>query len=859
MCANPLNQPDLPIPSAMHVIYLNDTAIESQPKEKERPMNARALHIAGLLLLLSLGCMSSQVHAQNATTDAGQNSAPAPVVNLETANSNIIADGAKAADGWEKRLNELQALVDNRQTNSEALREAAGQVRPIQTDILAIAKEVRPLRDDVKARLDKLGPPPKEDGPAEANEVAEQRVLLNRSFALHDGLVKKLDVLAVKARQIADLINGRLRARFTNRLFKPLPEIYSSAFWQTAFSSIGVQWSLATRQLGIWQERILDRISWRTLILMFLPIVAAIALSTLLMKMFRRSPLGRLRASEHLSNSARGARAITGALVATTPILVGFALLWFIAREAGLEELVGSGNVIASFVLIGVAIFYWALVRRAFAPSDIELRLFPKVTPIASRTIAYVLFALIALWLVNAIAAVVDAALFAPLALTILREAVVAFISATLCIGLISIPLRAHSASRNGWPRWMFNGLIGLAGFVALTLLLGFVSLAEFTGSQLIGTGGVLLAMYLVHTAADYVSSTEAVGMITRAGTVGSGQRQDKPTIGVTRMTASLVLDFVMLALGIPALLLQWGFDWVEVHGWISTAFFGFQIGNFTISIQTIVVAVAIIVAGLAATRLVQRWFMHRSNVAQRADSGVRDSIKVVLGYLGILISGALAVSYLGIDFTNIAIVAGALSVGIGFGLQNIVSNFISGLILLAERPIKAGDWIVVGATEGIVQSVNVRATEIRTFDRSSVLIPNSALITGEVTNWTLGNTLARVIVNVGVAYDTDPKRVMAILNDVGRQHPLCLEHPAPQLIFEDFADSAMNFSLRIFLADVRNSLQVTSELRTAIWSRFREEGIEIPFPQRDLNIRHVAKAKDETLEDFLFGQENVA
>jgi potassium-dependent mechanosensitive channel len=203
-----------------------------------------------------------------------------------------------------------------------------------------------------------------------------------------------------------------------------------------------------------------------------------------------------------------------------------------------------------------------------------------------------------------------------------------------------------------------------------------------------------------------------------------------------------------------------------------------------------------------------------------------------------------LAVSYAGLDITNLAIVAGALSVGIGFGLQSIVNNFVSGLILLIERPIKVGDRIVVGDQQGVVRRISVRATEIETFDRASLIVPNSELITGRVLNWTHRDSLVSVNVKVGVGYGSDPEQVIAILTKCADDHAEVLRVPAPAAFFENFGDSALMFNLRISLPDIAKSASVQSELRIAILKTMRQAGIEIPFNQIDVNLRDLDQVK---------------
>jgi len=193
----------------------------------------------------------------------------------------------------------------------------------------------------------------------------------------------------------------------------------------------------------------------------------------------------------------------------------------------------------------------------------------------------------------------------------------------------------------------------------------------------------------------------------------------------------------------------------------------------------------------------------------------------------------------LGVQWENLAIIAGSLSVGIGFGLQTIISNFVSGLILLFERPIRVGDWVILGnGLEGHIKNVNMRSTEIMTLERSSVLIPNSNLLSDTTTNWTLHDKMGRQDIAVGVAYGSDTEHVKQVLLAVAANHNLLRKYPQPQVLFRNFGDSSLDFYLRVFLKNIDDRHRVASDLRFAIDRAFRENDITIPFPQRDLHIK---------------------
>jgi potassium efflux system protein len=269
----------------------------------------------------------------------------------------------------------------------------------------------------------------------------------------------------------------------------------------------------------------------------------------------------------------------------------------------------------------------------------------------------------------------------------------------------------------------------------------------------------------------------------------------------------------------------------------------GFDIGKLHVAPLRVVMAIALFSVLVSINSWFKRQLEQNWLKKTRLDRGARDAAVTTSGYVGIAVAILVALSIAGVEFTNLAIIAGALSVGIGFGLQNIVNNFVSGLILLVERPIRTGDWIVVGNTEGYVKKISIRSTQIQTFDRADVIVPNSELISGQVTNWMLSDPWGRVKVPVGVAYGSDTARVMQILIDVANKHPQVMNNypgiPEPRVLFLGFGDSSLNFELRCFIRDVDRRLLTRSDLNLAIDAAFREAGIEIPFPQRDVHFRN--------------------
>ena len=386
--------------------------------------------------------------------------------------------------------------------------------------------------------------------------------------------------------------------------------------------------------------------------------------------------------------------------------------------------------------------------------------------------------------------------------------------------------------------------ILGVILVLAASLLaewIGFRNLAFATRRVVIGTslafGLMLLLSRLSRDLFDAIDAGSYAWARRVRKLLGTGAEGHVTGI----MWLRLVTTILIWSLFALLIVYIWGISDAVVNQIRTYLLQGFDIGSLhVVPVKLFWAAVSftilLTIGGWFRSSLENRWLVHTP-----MDRGAREALVTISGYLAVLIAALVSLGIAGLDFSRIALIAGALSVGIGFGLQNVVNNFISGLILLFERPVKTGDWVVVGDTEGYVKRIRIRSTQIQTFDQADVIVPNSELISSQVTNWMLRDTRGRARIAVGVAYGSDTEKVKRLLEEVAAAHPRVVKDgssPAPRVLFRAFGDSSLDFELRVYIYNIDERLRVTSDLNFAIDKAFRDNGIEIPFPQRDVHVR---------------------
>jgi small-conductance mechanosensitive channel len=409
-------------------------------------------------------------------------------------------------------------------------------------------------------------------------------------------------------------------------------------------------------------------------------------------------------------------------------------------------------------------------------------------------------------------------------------------VGATLAALLLAATLRglaggAAGPARSDWAAARTAFAWALAALTIGATLTGYVAFATYVVQQTMDLTMVVATLYIV----DAVLQEGAEALLKPAAPLGRGLIS---AIGLRRDALDHIVVLVqgfarltMIVAGVMIVLERWSVS-QDFSATVRAAYFGFKIGGLTLSVSSLLVAGAALAVGMAATRALQNWLSSRYLPRTRLDAGVSNSIRTIVGYLGLLAALAISGAQLGLDYQKLAIVAGALSVGIGFGLQGIANNFVSGLILLWERGIRVGDWVVVGAEQGFVRRINARATEIETFDRGTLIVPNAMLVGGPVKNWMHADRTGRIVVAVNVAYESDVEAVREILIAAAKAQESVLAIPAPQVLFSQFADWALKFELICCVDDVVTGERVRSEMNFDILRRMREAGLRIPYPK---------------------------
>jgi potassium efflux system protein len=785
-----------------------------------------ASHCLAILLALSMfGVAFAQPEASmNAGNGNPNNSAntavaapPAPTVaELRTQFNKITADAGKdTEDDPRKQL----ALIND-------IGAQADKFVAARTGDLA----------DLNARLGELGNPPAA-GTTEDPDITRQRTSLSKERNALDADIRLAKLLSIDVRQRgADLVTQRrelFEAQLTERAASPL----TGAFWR----DLQEAWPDDTQRLEAMGSALNDGFEQAMAPASRTPVIAALVGALLLSVLgiwaaerglvrlaMRVLPAGRLRRS-----------LLVIAIVATHVLLVAVAAHGFVevlkahaTWDAQARKALQSTAQALTFMA-----FVIGLGRALLATSRPSWRLPPIPDATAGKLAALPwLVALVAAlaWTPAEINALIDASFAAVVATHVLTALILTALVGTVIYRLKALRANAPEAGLPERPMWV-GLLVALIGVLMIAIwvlvALGYVALGSFLASQLTWTGIVAAAFYVLFKFADdvfmaIVSSRSAFGQKLQKSFGLAPQTLDQSATVLSGISRVALFVYMLIALAAPL-----GTSPGEVFQRSGKLGSGVKVGEFQLVPGAILSALAVALVGFIVLRVFKRWLERSYLPNTQFEPGMQSSITTLLGYVGGILVIAFTLSALGIGIERIAWVASALSVGIGFGLQAIVQNFISGLILLAEQPVKVGDWVVLGTAEGDVRRINVRATEIQLGDRSTLIVPNSEFITKTVRNMTLANAEGRVLIRLPMPLTTDAQRVRELILSACKAHEGVLETPAPSLTLEGIENGLLIFQAIAYVASPRLAGGVRSDLLFVILDELKKASLPLAVP----------------------------
>ncbi len=730
-------------------------------------------------------------------------------------------------------------------SNDETLANLKLQLDSLSKKLLDAGVSFRPRLTEINTRLEQLGPAPSGDQPPEPAIVSEERARLTAEKAEINAIVGETEDTSLSVNQMSAKIGDMRRDLFARTLSQRVN--LDTTLGTEVASAASNQMVSLWRIVQSWWRFVSTFKLKSFLAAAFFAFAAALVIQLgarrVLGTLYQRDPT--IESPSYLSRlsvafwSTVIPSAAVGVFLATTYFLMNY----FNVLRTDIAALIQS-----LFLVLGLVFFIHRLASACISSDMPQWRLVP-VAPRPGRVLGLLITATALTSGLDSFFGKVNQILSSPLSLTMAKS-----LLATVMVGVLILAIaflkpveREKDGAVRSWPRAFRTFLIILGLLPILTALFGYIGMARFISQQIVVTGAFLVTMYMGFLTGRAISEEQAFA----SSQIGKAMRErfhfDDATLDQLGLVAGILINLVVALIGIPLVLMQLGFQWAELKSTFYQLMTGFQIGNISISLMGLLTGVLLFVIGYLLTRWFQNWLDNSVMARGRVDSGVRNSIRTVIGYVGLCLAALVGVSAAGFNMSNLALIAGGLSLGIGFGLQNIVQNFVSGLILLAERPFKVGDWVEAGTVSGIVKKISVRATEVETFQKQSIIVPNSTLINGNVGNWTHRNKLGRIDINVQASYTEEPRRVHALLLEIVRGHPSILKNPEPFVSFQNMNDLLMIFDIYAYVADITATGGIKNELRFQIVERFHEEGLHLSSTRTDLvlSVPEIEKLSD--------------
>ena len=801
-----------------------------------------------LALSLMLAGLSFTAHANH------------PEVEVDAITQIVTTQKPQSLDfvSMNKKLSRMEDVLKSGQVSTDDMNEYVKELASIQVQLQDYRKGVDSDLSFSQKKIDALGEAPKE-GETESEAISQNRQTFNAEYQALKTKMADADIATARIDELETLIlNVRNRELFDNLLDKHTPLIYPNVLLHSAALSVDFFVDIIRSPYswyGFLTEDQKDHVK-SNMFNVFLTILITI-LFAIYMRSFIMRKLG-YRAD--IENPRYATKVFAAFFVALARglipafILIAF-LVWIYKGE--ILTVGFFGLVFTRFLQYLLwTIFFCTISRVTFAPFYEKWRLINIDSHKALKLTKAFYFAIIASGLATMFLSIAIKANYNQ-ELIYLFKAISAGIKAFSIAWIVKVSLMnsqdeikdedSDSDIDDTPPQAKFEFIVALFSTVLfLACILGYPNLTLFILNRIIASL-VLIGLFLVIRKAI----KEISHRILLTGLFSKTFKFRRKMVEKVDFWTGLIVDPILFFLATFIILTMWGVSTDLLLQSTKKFFTGFQVGGVTISLVSIFTGIAAFIVCLLVVKLLQGRI--RKNVLSHMDidDGIKHSLDSGFGFIGIIIAILLGIVVMGGNLASLAIIAGALSVGIGFGLQSIVNNLVSGFILLFERPVKIGDWVIVDGREGIIKQINIRATIIETWDRANLIIPNSTLLQNNLINMTWHDQLGRADIKVGVAYGTDLDRVREILLEIAAEHPKVTKKPEPYVVVTEFGTFSINLELRAYLSDVMSRLSISSALREAIKLRFEEERIEIPFPQQ---VVHDASQNVEFLQKMSTG-----
>ncbi len=785
-----------------------------------------------ILLLLVLSFYLSPVQAQTPA-----NNAAAPL-NLTQTN---------------KQLDTITAKLNSGKASKEETADFVDQLTQIQSALVQARQNYAADLDAVQKKLNALGTPPEKPA-SEPAAIARQRKDFTTQADNNKAQIAQIDLQNAKIDEINSLIlKIRNRQLLDNILVKQSSIFHPQEFWQSLSKFADFVFDLVQSPLNWYQNLSAERQETvknnilTVIIVMFGALIAGYLLSRYIKRWFG------YKADIERPDYSQKVRAGIWMFIARGAIpaaIIGAFLFWLKNNPFVNGDSFGLLlNTAARYLL-----YYYltkAVVRVLFTPANEKWRIIEVPDECAKAISSSLIFSSAAICIVSFFQSLADHMNYDSsiiYSLKIFANAVKAF-----CVVLVARRALYNNQTLSDDEISEDTPVAELSTSSKVSLFIAFAMGAAFLLSLF---GYIRLSEYIINR---FIVSAIAIGIFYIIDKLLRGIfhrlllfrfwvrtfRINRRTLVKTEFWFGLLLTPVIWIFAILALLAVWGVSVDLLLARVKSFLVGFNIGGIHISITSILLGLICFFIMLSLFKMLKNSFISGNLSKIEMSDGLRNSVVSSISFLGFIVSGLLAIAVMGGSLSSIAIIAGALSFGVGLGLQNMVSNLAAGMTILWERPIKIGDWVVINGQEGIVRQINMRSTELEAGDKSTIIIPNSDILSKSLVNYTYNGRSGRVAVKVGVGYESDIAQVRKALLEIAASNKNVLPNPAPTVSINNLGDSSLEFQLVCFTANVFNRGAIGDDLREKIITRFRELNINIPFPQRTVYLENPEAAKN--------------